>query len=261
MKVIEFNNKLVSEKLKLLKNLPNNPVLIQEVKDRIIVECLPLVHKIVICKYKKFPDCIEFDELVSTGTLGLIDAVNKYDPDNIASFKTYAWFRITGTISDDLRYWDDVSRHTRANNTKISQVRTLLEQGLARSPTDGEMATHMGMKLDKFQELEFNSQVKSTISFEDPNPKGVDLLLSALVDRSEYARPEDNCDFVLVGDILRCAIRELRPKEADVMQWHYFENKTIDEIATRLEVTPARVSQLKIKAELSLKRRLRDLII
>src|ERR1700684_1969654 len=122
-------------------------------KDKLIMEYAPLIKFIAQKIAIRLPSNIELDDLISSGVIGLMDAIEKYDPSRDNKFKTYAEFRIRGAILDELRSQDWVPRSVRDKAKKIERTYTILEQRFGRSVTDSEISDQMGLELDDYYDM------------------------------------------------------------------------------------------------------------
>ena len=124
-----------------------------ELKEQIVLQHTPLIRYIVNRIAVRLPSHIDLDDLQNTGVIGLMDAIDKYDPDKNCKFKTYAEFRIKGAILDQLRSLDWVPRSIRQKSRRLEQAYTEVEQRLGRSATEHEVAGSLGIELDQFHFL------------------------------------------------------------------------------------------------------------
>jgi RNA polymerase sigma factor for flagellar operon FliA len=122
-------------------------------KEQIVIEHTPLIRYIVNRIAVRLPSHIDLDDLHNTGVIGLMDAIEKYDPEKNCKFKTYAEFRIKGAILDQLRSLDWVPRSVRQKGRRLERAYGEVEQRLGRSASEDEVADSLGLQLDKLQEL------------------------------------------------------------------------------------------------------------
>ncbi len=228
------------------------------VQEEIILKYVPLVKSVVHRIAARLPWHIEVNDLISAGTIGLMDALEKFNPSKEIQFKTYAVFRIRGAILDELRSCDWVLRSIRRKEKLLTNTYAQLEQHLGRPAEDEEVAQALKLKLGEFQELLQQSREISLISLEDPyrgrkiTEEGVLSFAESIVDPTG----EDFLEEVLLEEtkqILSQAVDELSPKEKLVISLYYHEELTMREIGEILQVTRSRVSQLYIKAILRLR--------
>jgi RNA polymerase sigma factor for flagellar operon FliA len=122
-------------------------------KEQIVLEHTPLIRYIVNRIAVRLPSHIDLDDLHNTGVIGLMDAIEKYDPEKNCKFKTYAEFRIKGAILDQLRSLDWVPRSVRQKSRRLERAYGEVEQRLGRSANEDEVADSLGLQIDKFHEL------------------------------------------------------------------------------------------------------------
>jgi RNA polymerase sigma factor for flagellar operon FliA len=131
---------------------------VQSLKDHMIEENMPFVHMIAKYQYQRLKGLVEMDELISWGTLGLIDAVKKYDPSKQNQFKTYAEWRIRGAILDGLRSEDQTSRHHRDQGKAVEKAKRTFELKNGRRPSRDELAGLLDVKPDRLDDMRVISQ-------------------------------------------------------------------------------------------------------
>jgi len=130
-----------------------NGELSPSLREQIVLEHTPLIRYIVNRIAVRLPSHIDLDDLHNTGVIGLMDAIEKYDPDKNCKFKTYAEFRIKGAILDQLRSLDWVPRSVRQKSRKLERAYGEVEQRLGRSASEDEVADSLGLQIEKFHEL------------------------------------------------------------------------------------------------------------
>jgi len=141
-------------------------------KEQIVLEHTPLIRYIVNRIAVRLPSHIDLDDLHNTGVIGLMDAIEKYDPDKNCKFKTYAEFRIKGAILDQLRSLDWVPRSVRQKGRRLERAYGEVEQRLGRSATEDEVADSLGLQLDKLQELVNQVRGISLVNLEEIRTAG-----------------------------------------------------------------------------------------
>lgn len=194
---------------------------------------------------------MEFDDLVSYGILGLIDAVDKFDILKGVKFETYASVRIRGAIIDSLRDIDWIPRSLRQKSKKFDQVYAQLESELGREPTDHELANTLGITPEEARSLIGESVVMTLVSLDDYLEQNDDLKTEINKDT-----PEDYFSKQELRQTLINAIENLTDRERLVVTLHYFEELTLREISKILKVTDSRVSQIHNKALLKMRSKL-----
>ncbi len=227
-------------------------------KNELILEYAPLVKYIANRIAVRLPPQIEVGDLINSGILGLIDAIEKFDPSRDVKFKTYAEIRIRGAILDELRSLDWVPRSVRRMASRLVETYSDLEQKLGRPARDEEMAKALDIGVDEFYELLHQASGISLVSLDgwspsfDQKKKLVDCLASE----------GQNSPLGLLGmnearEIVSQAIEQLPQKERLVISLYYYDELTMKEIGHVLDLTESRVSQIHTKAILRLRGRLR----
>ncbi len=232
----------------------------KELRDRLILTYAPLVKYVAGRLGAGLPAHVDESDLVSYGLLGLIDAIERYDPDRDVKFETYAISRIRGAIIDELRSMDWVPRSIRARARDIEKAITQLEAQLLRAPTDEEIAAKLGVSEDELDEALLEISRSSIAALDElwSNPTGSGDTV-ALVDTLEdphAVRPGGELEATEVRELIGEAIAALPEREKLVITLYYYEELTLREIGEVLGVTESRVSQLHTKAILRLKARL-----
>jgi RNA polymerase sigma factor for flagellar operon FliA len=205
---------------------------------------------------------VEEADLISYGLVGLINAIERFEPEREIKFETYAITRIKGSIIDELRSLDWVPRSVRSRARDIERANAKLEHKLQRAPTDEEMSAELGMSTDEFHDALVQIS-NSTIAALDElwtvsDSSGDQVsLLDTLTDENapDPAAVMDQTD---LKDRVADAIARLPEREKLVVALYYYENLTLREIGEVLGVTESRVSQLHTKAVLRLRSRLSE---
>jgi len=226
-------------------------------KDRVIISYLNVVTIIAKKIYQKLPSNYELDDLISCGTLGLMDAIEKYDPAKGVKFKTYAEYRIKGQILDELRALDWASRATRDKIKNFEKVEAQLQESLGREITCGDMCSALEIKQNDYFKLLERIRPVQTISL-NPAVGGECFAAPVLVDQRESADPFENVKKNNVREIIREKIETLPENEGKVLSLYYFEEKTMREISKELKVTESRVSQLHHSSMARLKKKVAE---
>jgi RNA polymerase sigma factor FliA len=228
-------------------------------RDRLILTFAPLVKYVAGRMSSALPSHVEETDLISYGLLGLIGAVERFDPDRQVKFETYAVARIKGSIIDELRSLDWVPRSVRARAREIERKAAELEHKLQRAPTDEEMSTALGMTMDEFQAAITQISNSSIVALDEMwnvNSGGEPLSLIDTIGDSRLTDPAALLDMTELRDTLADAIARLPEREKIVIALYYYDGLTLREIGDVLGVTESRVSQLHTKAILRLKGRL-----
>ena len=226
-------------------------------KERIILSYLNVVKIVAKKIYQKLPSSYELDDLISCGTLGLMDAIEKYDPSKGVKFKTYAEYRIKGQILDELRALDWASRATRDKIKNFEKVEAQLQESLGREVTCGDMCGALELKKKEYFKLLERIRPVQTISL-NPASTGEFSGAPELVDEKETADPFENVRKNNVRELIQEKISSLPVNEGKVLSLYYFEEKTMREISKELKVTESRVSQLHHSSMARLKKKVAD---
>jgi RNA polymerase sigma factor for flagellar operon FliA len=230
------------------------------VRDRLILTYAPLVKYVAGRLGSGLPAHVDEGDLVSYGLLGLIAAIERYDPDRDVKFETYAIARIKGSILDELRAMDWVPRSVRSRAREIERAMTELESKLGRAPNDEEIAAKVGITTEELEGSLTDISRTSIAALDElwtVSGSGGDSI--ALIDTIEDTQgPEPQSAFAQteMREAVADAISRLPEREKLVITLYYYEDLTLREIGEVLGVTESRVSQLHTKAILRLKARL-----
>jgi len=227
-----------------------------------VVAYSPLVKYVAGRMGSGLPAHVEEADLISYGLVGLISAIERYEPEREIKFETYAIPRIRGAIIDELRALDWVPRSVRARAREIEKANVKLEHRLQRAPTDEEMAGELGIEVDEFQESLIQIS-NSTIAALDElwtvsDSSGDQVSLLDTIQDPSAPDPAKVMDATDLKDRVADAIARLPEREKLVIALYYYENLTLREIGEVLGVTESRISQLHTKAVLRLRSRMQD---
>ena len=217
----------------------------RDARDRLVLQYSPLVKYVAGRVRSGLPPSVDQNDLVSDGVIGLMDAIDKFDPDRGLQFQTYAVSRIRGAIVDGLRASDWVPRSIREKVRDIDAAQTRLEASLGRPPRDREVAQELGMTVPELRKVYSQTAHTSVISFEN--------VLDEETPRAKGGVPGD-MDDLPAGFF--SAVRELAERDQVVVALYYWERLTLAEIGQVLGVTESRVSQLHSRATMALRRKL-----
>ncbi len=230
-----------------------------EIREYFVIKYSPLVKYVAGKVAIGMPQQVEFDDLVSYGSFGLLDAIEKYEPERDIKFKTYAMTRIRGSIFDELRNIDWVPRTLRQKAKQLEEAIITLENRLGHSVDDEEIAKEMGLSNQELQELFSKISGASVISLNDVWYNGDDndqISFIDTIESPESLNPENIIEKEEIRSVIVEAIKQLPEKEKKVIVLYYYEDLTLKEIGEVLEVTESRVSQLHTKAILRLRGKL-----
>jgi len=227
-------------------------------RERLLMENLPEVRYMARRIHDRLPSHVQFDDLVHAGILGLIDAVDKFDPAKNVQLKSYARFRIRGAILDSLRQLDWSPRNLRRQARRIEEAHRELAALLGHAPSEPELATHLGLELDEFQRLLGDLRGLDLGSLHASSDDGAaDEQFSGV-----SVRPEDDpFGVTLRGEMrnyLAQAIDELDEKERQVLALYYLEEMTMKEVGLIMNIGESRVSQIHTAALIGLRARLKQ---
>ena len=234
----------------------------RRLRDRLILTYAPLVKYVAGRLGSGLPAHVDEGDLASYGLLGLISAIERYDPERDVKFETYAIARIKGSIIDELRAMDWVPRSVRARARDIKQAIADLEKNLMRAPTDEEIATKLGLSQDELQDSLLKISRSSIAALDElwtttsPGGGGDQIALIDTIEDEQSLAPQDALAQTELREALGEAIARLPEREKLVVTLYYYEELTLREIGEVLGVTESRVSQLHTKAILRLKARL-----
>jgi RNA polymerase sigma factor FliA len=233
-----------------------------QARDRLILAYSPLVKYVAGRMSSGLPAHIEEGDLVSYGLLGLIGALERFDPSRNIKFETYAVPRIKGSIIDELRALDWVPRSVRSWARKVEAAVTQLENTLTRAPTDEETAEELGVTPDEYQDILSQISCASVVAldeFWDSTGPGQDKVnLIDTIEDCDAPDPSRAYRIRVVKETLTLAIERLPERERIVIGLYYYEGLTLKEIGEVLGVTESRVSQLHTKAVLRLRGRIKE---
>jgi RNA polymerase sigma factor for flagellar operon FliA len=217
-------------------------------RDQLITEYLPYVKRIVHRIAVHLPSTIDIDDLMNVGVIGLIQAVDRYDPKRDNKFMTYAVFRIKGAVLSELRSRDFLSRSNRRKIRELENAYLKLEQRLGREVNEIEIAQEMGVDVEQIYRTRQISSI-SFISFEElgfSSREEKEKLLSYLVDNDDDALTLTRLKEIKEAVVK--AIEQLPEKERMVISLYYLEELTMKETGKVLNITESRVSQIHSQA-------------
>ena len=229
------------------------------IRESFIKQYAPLVKYVAGKVAANMPASVEFDDLVGFGVFGLIDAIDKFDPDKNVKFKTYAVTRIRGAIFDELRSIDWVPRSVRQKTKEIEEAIIATEAKLGRPATDQEIAETLGLSEDEFSKTMLKISSTSVLSLNDlwyTADESEHMTIGDSIESPTSLSPDSIVERDEIRRVVVQAIQELPEKEKKVLVLYYYEELTLKEIGKVLEVTESRISQLHTKAILRLRAKL-----
>lgn len=224
-----------------------------QTRNEIVVKYMPMIKCIARKISARLPSHIDFDDLVSNGAIGLMDAIGKYDPSRENKFRTYAEFRIRGSILDALRSDDWIPRSIRDKAKRINKSVKALEMKLGRDPEEREVAEHMGISLEEFQNMTAETRPINVLSIDEISFfNKIDKESSLkILETKESLTSEINSKSI--RRLIQKAIEELPERQRMVLSLYYYEGFNLKKIGEILKVTESRVSQLHAQAVRRLK--------
>ena len=225
---------------------------LKEVRDKLILQYVYLAKYVVGRVKVNLPPSFSFDDVVSFGIEGLIDAIEKYHPSKGAKFESYALMRIRGTIIDRIRSSDWLPRTVRKKIKEIKIAAERLKQQIGRAPTPHEIAGVMGMSEEKI--IEIMSSDVSVNSIYDKKSVGDDSVeIIDTIEDTKSSRPEDEIEKTDAKKELENALKKLPERERTLLVFYYHENMTLKEIGEAINISESRVCQLHAQAIMKLR--------
>ena len=241
------------ERQKIWEKYTKNPT--QEMREQIIIEYAPLV-KIVAGRLSMYlGGNVEYEDLVSYGVFGLIDAIDKFDTNKDVKFETYASLRIRGSILDHIRKMDWIPRTVRQRQRKIDEAIKSLEARTGKTPTDEMLAEELGVSGEELLSWQSQLKVTNVVSLNEFVESGNEPVMDAK-GNFRFAQPEEVIAETELKRMLKDAMQLLTEKEQKVILLYYYEDLTLKEISRVLEVSESRISQLHTKALQKMKKKM-----
>ena len=223
--------------------------------NELVVQHEPLVKRIAFHLMSRLPASVQVDDLIQAGMIGLIEASRKFDPEQGASFETYAGIRIRGAMLDEIRRTDWTPRSVHRKAREVAEAVRKIENEKGRDARDVEVAEAMGLGLDEYHKILQDATGCRIFSFEDPGSVGEDGLAQSHRQPNQPLENLQNCDFKhgLAG-----AIKGLPERERLVMALYYDEELNLREIGEILGVSESRVCQIHGQALIRLRARMEE---
>jgi RNA polymerase sigma factor for flagellar operon FliA len=232
-----------------------------DVREKLVLRYVTLVKYVAGRLAIGLPPSVQADDLISSGILGLMDAIDKYDLERDTRFETYAVTRIRGAILDELRALDWIPRSTRQKARRLENVYVELENSLGRAATTEEVAKKMNLSTSALYGLLDEVRSTNLVSLDEfvqgKDGDGQTRLVDAVEDRVSLD-PTDRIDIEDLKDVMNGAILRLPPRERLVIALYYYEELTLKEIGSILNVSESRISQIHTKAIVRLRGKLRS---
>ena len=227
----------------------------EQLREQIIIEYVPLV-KLVAGRLNMYLGyTVEYDDLVSYGIFGLIDAIDKFDYGKGIKFETYASLRIRGSILDQIRKMDWIPRSVRQKQKQMESAVSKLEKEKGANVKDRDIAEELGISLDEYRSWEGLTNISNIASLDEFMETGTENGVKEFRNTA-YVEPEEAVGRDEVKKMLMDALNLLTEKERKVVLLYYYEDLTLKEVARVLEVSESRISQLHSKALEKMKKQL-----
>jgi RNA polymerase sigma factor for flagellar operon FliA len=244
--------RLPDEELEQLWEIYLQDKSLKDVRDKLILQYVYLAKYVVGRVKVNLPPSFSFDDVVSFGIEGLIDAIEKYHPSRGAKFESYALMRIRGTIIDRIRSSDWLPRTVRKKIKEIKIAAERLKQEIGRAPTPHEIAGVMGLSEEKI--LEIMSSDVSVNSIYDKKSVGDDSVeIIDTIEDTKSNKPEENIERTDAKKELETALKKLPERERTLLIFYYHENMTLKEIGEAINISESRVCQLHAQAIMKLR--------
>lgn len=220
-----------------------------EVREQLILEYAPLV-KVVAGRLSMYLGYnVEYEDLVSYGIFGLIDAIDKFDCFKEVKFETYASLRIRGAILDQIRKMDWIPRTIRQKQKKVEAVIREIEQNTGHSASDEEIAQALGISGEEYTDWQSQMKITGVVSLNEYMEQGSDISQDySSHTTARFESPEESVEKQELVKVLGEALKLLTDKEQKVITLYYYEELTLKEISNILEVSESRISQLHTRA-------------
>lgn len=225
----------------------------QEIREQLILAYAQLVKLVAGRMSMYLGHNVEFDDLVSYGIFGLIDAIDKFDMEKNVKFETYASLRIRGAILDQIRKMDWIPRTVRQRQRMIDDAVKKVEMRTGKNASDEELARELSISEEELLNWQSQLNITNVVSLNEFEETGPEPVMDA-TNNSHFAQPEDVVEEEELKTKLAESLEVLTEKERRVIELYYYEEMTLKEISRILEVSESRVSQLHTKAILKMKK-------
>ncbi len=231
-------------------------------QEQMVLQYAPLIRYIASRLALRLPSHIAQEDLISSGIIGLIDAIRKYDASKNINFKTYAEFRIKGAMLDELRSLDWIPRSVRRKSHLIETTYGQLQKSLGRPPEAEELAAALGLELTDYYQLLDETKTVSLVNLEGygrkgPGHLGADRELPEILQDENLRDALQSVHQSELREVVLQAIEALPDKEKLLISLYYYEELTMKEIGQIMGYTESRISQMHTQAVYRLRHRLR----
>ena len=219
----------------------------QETREQLIIEYAQLVKLVAGRLSMYLGHNVEYDDLVSYGIFGLIDAIDKFDLEKNVKFETYASLRIRGAILDQIRKMDWIPRSVRQRQRKIDEAMKQIEMRTGKTASDEELAKQLGLTAEELCSWQTQLKVTNVVSLNEFEENGPEPMIDS-AHPVRFSQPEEVVEEAELKEKLAESLELLTEKERRVIELYYYEDMTLKEISKILEVSESRISQLHTKA-------------
>lgn len=227
----------------------------QELREQLIIEYAQLVKLVAGRLSMYLGHNVEYDDLVSYGIFGLIDAIDKFDLSKSVKFETYASLRIRGAILDQIHKMDWIPRTVRQRQRRMDEAIKVIEMRTGKNATDEELAAELELSPEELCNWQSQLKVTNVVSLNEFEENGPEPVVDA-DNRTRYAQPEAVVEAAELKETLAAALDLLTEKERKVIELYYYEEMTLKEISRILDVSESRVSQLHTKGLLKMRKKM-----
>lgn len=226
-----------------------------ELREQLIIEYAQLVKLVAGRLSMYLGHNVEYEDLVSYGIFGLIDAIDKFDAEKNVKFETYASLRIRGAILDQIRKMDWIPRTVRQRQRKIDDAIKQVEMRTGKTASDEDIAREIGISDEELGTWQSQLKVTNVVSLSEFEETGPEPVMDA-THNSHFAQPEDVVQKEELKQMLIDSLELLTEKERRVVELYYYEEMTLKEISRILEVSESRISQLHTKALVKMRKKM-----
>ena len=221
-----------------------------QTREKLLTKYLPLVKYVTGKMMFSLPACVDYNDLLSAGVMGLIGALERFNPEQGVKFETFVLPRIKGAILDELRTLDWAPRSLRSKARMVERVNQQLEKELGRSASNQEIANKLDMKIEDYGSVLLELSKASLLSLDGSRVEDNDQITSMydLLENVQSDNPYFSLEHIETKKLLIKAIEGLNEQEKIVMALYYYEELTLKEIGQVLSITESRVSQIHSKA-------------
>ncbi len=228
-------------------------------RDELVRKHAPLVKKVAWRLIHRLPSSVEIDDLISVGSIGLLQAIEAFDPSKGTRFESFAEFRIKGAMLDELRSYDFMSRTSRGRSNKIAEAEERLTQELGRDPTLEELAEDTELNVDQVEKLKAESEQTAFLTLDDLGTLATETT-EAADELMTGGQPEDPFGHTLFHELrarLTEALGDLKERDQLMMSLYYAEDLNFKEVGEVLDVTESRISQIHSEVIKKLRKKMR----